>query len=248
MRTLEVTTDIGCRVRCGYCPQDKLINAYTKKYPKDDKSLTLLKFLACLKNIPKDVRIDFAGFSEPFCNDSTIKMIRYVDAIGHKVGIYTTLFNFPIDRINCIENIKFDRFVIHLKKHFKLTEHKDQFKKNLKALVDSEIDLSYVAIDEVPKDYLKIIDKGINKVELISRAGNLKEVSENKESGECLKGKEFSKNVLLPNGKVYLCCMDYGLKHRLGDLTKTNYNDLIRLPDYKLCRKCEFYKTNNKKQ
>jgi len=230
-------------VRCGYCPQQKLIDTYSRDYPKDDKSLTLYKFLACLTNIPKDVRIDFAGFSEPFCNYNIIKMIRYANSYGFKIGIYTTLFNFPIDRIGCIEDIKFDRFVIHLKKNFKLQKHKDQFKTNLKILVDSKIDLSYVAIDGVPEDYLDIIDKGINKVELISRAGNLKEMVKNNDVGSCFKSKGFSQNVLLPNGMVYLCCMDYRLKHCLGDLLKTNYNKLTRDSHYELCRKCEFYKT-----
>ena len=28
MKALEITTNVGCTVKCGYCPQEQLINAY----------------------------------------------------------------------------------------------------------------------------------------------------------------------------------------------------------------------------
>jgi len=52
---------------------------------------------------------------------------------------------------------------------------------------------------------------------------------------------ELYHNVLLPNGDVVLCCMDYNLDHVLGNLFKREYNDI--LPDIKtpfeICRYCE---------
>jgi hypothetical protein len=42
----------------------------------------------------------------------------------------------------------------------------------------------------------------------------------------------YNHNVLLPNGDVVLCCMDYGLKHRLGNLLINKYEDLFKSENY----------------
>jgi hypothetical protein len=64
----------------------------------------------------------------------------------------------------------------------------------------------------------------------------------------------YDHNVLLPNGDVYLCCMDYSLKHKLGNLLTTDYYDLFGLIDLRtsnmqyrcdgsICRNCSRAKT-----
>jgi len=73
----------------------------------------------------------------------------------------------------------------------------------------------------------------------ISRAGNLWK-TESKGS-YCKKSPEHRQNVVLPNGDVYLCCMDYGLKHKLGNLLGQNFNDLYRSGNFDLCKSCEWY-------
>ena len=73
----------------------------------------------------------------------------------------------------------------------------------------------------------------------ISRGGHLYSTGEH--TGRCIKSPEFQQNVVLPNGDVYLCCMDYGLEHKLGNLFETNFNDLERKENYELCKKCEWY-------
>jgi len=47
--------------------------------------------------------------------------------------------------------------------------------------------------------------------------------------------------VLLPNGDVSLCCMDYGLDHIIGNLHKQTYEDVIPQDQtcFKLCNSCE---------
>jgi radical SAM protein with 4Fe4S-binding SPASM domain len=37
----------------------------------------------------------------------------------------------------------------------------------------------------------------------------------------------YDQNVVLPNGDVYLCCMDYSLKHRMGNLFEQDYYSLF---------------------
>jgi hypothetical protein len=48
-------------------------------------------------------------------------------------------------------------------------------------------------------------------------------------------------NVMLPNGDVSLCCMDYGLKHILGNLYEQDYEEIIPENNqcFELCRLCE---------
>jgi len=59
-------------------------------------------------------------------------------------------------------------------------------------------------------------------------------------------------NVVLPNGEVFLCCCDWSLKHRIGNLFENGYDSeefrdarqqVINLQDTfnsdLLCRTCE---------
>lgn len=58
----------------------------------------------------------------------------------------------------------------------------------------------------------------------------------------------FDRNIVVPNGDVYLCCMDYALKHYIGNLFETDFynldrSKLIELANIKddtelICRKC----------
>ena len=48
---------------------------------------------------------------------------------------------------------------------------------------------------------------------------------------ECSRDPELDANVLLPNGDVSLWCMDYGLKHILGNLVKQSYEEIRNSPE-----------------
>jgi len=80
----------------------------------------------------------------------------------------------------------------------------------------------------------------INKVIApISRAGNLWEREPKLQPLICPRSPTFEQNVMLPDGDVYLCCMDWSLKHKLGNIFKTHFNNLNREKQYELCRYCE---------
>lgn len=72
----------------------------------------------------------------------------------------------------------------------------------------------------------------------ISRAGNLFETKRKEGNLKCSVS-NYDNNVMMPNGDVYLCCMDYSLKHKLGNLLTTHFNRLDRNPPFELCRYCE---------
>jgi len=229
-RTLEITTRVGCANRCIYCPQDVLLKNYSGNY-----SMTQGHFVNILYHTPKNIQIDFTGFCEPFYNPWASWMMRYAIEHGYKVVLITTLSGFSENDAMMISGLKFEKVMIH---EFEGTPiNYDEFNEKEQWLRK--------AVGEVEKFKLTESFRW-------SRAGNLWDTEIKHGKIECgWTGKEFYRNVVLPNGDVYLCCMDYGLKHRLGNIIVTHYNDLnrnqiIELCNSKesdlICRKCEMCK------
>ncbi|PHU37891.1 hypothetical protein CSX02_05635 [Agathobacter ruminis] len=67
----------------------------------------------------------------------------------------------------------------------------------------------------------------------------------------CTRTEYLNHWVLLPDGSVTLCCMDFGLKHVMGNLIDHTYDEIIHMQPYQdlisgmnaqmsdiLCRKC----------
>ena len=40
-------------------------------------------------------------------------------------------------------------------------------------------------------------------------------------------GSKLNHSVLLPNGDVVLCCMDYSIKHKVGNLLEQEYCEIF---------------------
>jgi radical SAM protein with 4Fe4S-binding SPASM domain len=229
--TLEITTKIGCSNKCVYCPTDKLINAYF-----GNRMMSLKQFKIILSNTPKDVVIDFTGFCEAFLNPMASRMMLYAFEQGYKIQLITTLTGFTEDDAKIIKGVKFEHILIH---EFEgMAINYDIFNAKIQLL---EQTIGY----KIERFKLDIEHR-------FSRASNLWDIPERKGKFECgWSGKEFYRNVVLPNGNVYLCCMDYSLKQKLGNLFEMNYNDLNRqhiidLSNQEnsdvLCRKCEIMK------
>lgn len=226
MRTLEITSYIGCPVRCEYCPQKLLISRYEGK-----KSMSFIDFQQILKNVPTDVRIDFSGFSEIFGNIEGAEMIRYAYRSGHQVVLYTTLVGYDPGMDNhYLRGVQFADLCFHQSPELDLANFN-----RLKGIFESEV--SHGRTAEITEQWKW------------SRAGTVWDRPVIEGPFECLfAGKRFDHNVVLPNGEVYLCCQDYGLVHSLGNLYSAPFDALNR-EDYTLasnevdsdmiCRKCE---------
>ena len=224
--TLEITTKVGCSNNCIYCPQDKLLKAYKGYF-----LMSFLDFQAILKNTPKNIQIDFTGFCEPFLNPEASLMMWYSIKSGYKTVLSTTLTGFTKHDAEVISGLKFEKFLVH--------------------------EFEGVAINyDIFNAKLALI-KGYERFKLTpefrwSRAGNLYETKRKTGRFECgWTGKNFKRNVVLPNGDTYICCMDYSLKHCIGNLYTTKYEDLdrdkiVRLTNEVdsdcLCRSCEMIK------
>ena len=236
MATLEITTRIGCKNNCRYCPQDALINAYKAKNRQVEMSFDLFK--TCLDKIPKDVRIDFSGMAEPWLNKRCTDMVQYSHENGFELAVYTTLVGMDNDDIDRISALPFKRFVVHLPDSGSLTQItvNDAYLQKLNKVSQSGISgLSFMTIGTLHPQLKGLVGDNVNENEVINRAGNLTDYP-GMDKQKRLRGiiycdscgNNFNHNGLLPNGDVIVCAMDYGLRYVMGNLTTASYADLFK--------------------
>jgi len=99
MAQMEITTRIGCKNMCSYCPQKKIISAYKDKA----YVMSFDTYKKCLNKIPKSVLISFSGMVEPFLNPGCIEMVEYAVREGFKVKIFTTSIRMTKNDIKRLE-------------------------------------------------------------------------------------------------------------------------------------------------
>ena len=239
VNSLEITTMTGCPVKCSVCPQTALKNNYNS----DEKYLSLENFKLALSTVPKNILINFAGYSEPFANKDAIYMIEHTLDEGYAVALYSTLYKVDMNLAKQIVKLK----IKHPKTFCRLYIHLKDASGNMPGLLVSK---KYLEVLEYMDDYIDVcmtMDKN-NKTHkditglkdklgswlFHTRAGTLEEDNEilqkhdwkNEWIIECTKSKDLKTGVLLPNGNVSLCCMDFGLKHIIGNLFTHTYDEV----------------------
>lgn len=259
-RHLEVTTTAGCKVSCSYCPQE--LFALEHKKVSNERWLSFDTFKTALHTVPLDVDIHFSGYVEPFLNADCIDMIRHVYEKGHSVSIYTTVVGLKLEHVLELEKMTFKKFMVHLPddgSHMRVKVD-ESYLEVIERLSESNIPnilfIDYFGIH--PKVLGLINPEQLVNRKLTSRAGNVTReiVNETPEiKGPLYCGaNRLKKNVLLPNGDVALCCVDYGRKHILGNLIKQPYSALHKSDAFRqvkkkmnssaggdvLCRNCEW--------
>lgn len=247
---LEITAKIGCKIGCKFCPQTDLYKAYFKGNLHRCKEMSMENYKKCIGHMPRETVITFAGFVEPFLHPYGCEMIRYAHEQGHPVELYTTFVGLTKKQFDTIKEIPFREVVLHTpdKKHYAeipiteeyvmiLDEALDLRKANGEPFIDSANCQS-----EPSEEFLKIA-RGRIHVEsaLIDRAG-LMEDDELKHSAYkygrlvCNRSEKQNHWVLLPDGTVVLCCMDFGLRHQLGNLQSSDYEAIISGDAYQVLR------------
>ncbi|HDQ04635.1 MAG TPA: hypothetical protein ENN23_08775 [Deltaproteobacteria bacterium] len=245
MATLEITTRIGCKNNCSYCPQDALVKAYKARSNVFEMSVDLFK--RCIDKVPTSVRIDFSGMAEPWLNSECTKMVLYAHNKGFDLAVYTTLVGMELLDIELIRNIPFRIFEVHLPDSDSMTNIKvnDAYLEKLKKVGESGISgLAYMTIGKLHPIVKGVVGDIVSEHGVIDRAGNLSDfhgiVHQKRLTGliRCKScGNALNHNVLLPNGDVILCCMDYGMGHVLGNLATMDYGDLFASDDHRLLQK-----------
>lgn len=263
--TLEITTSIpqkGCVVDCVFCPQRTLVKSYN-----GEKKLSLENFKRVLDKIPNEVRITFAGFTEPWLHRECTDMLLYAYEKGHPVCAFTTGVGMKKEDIERIKDVKFagnpnGGFVLHLpdNEHFAkhpITPTYIELLEYISEIKEEIHNFSMMCMGTV-HDTVGHIFPQLNPSIMWSRAGNLlgeailkPELMNLKDSfntiyhGDdpmtCNCDERLYHNVMLPNGDVSLCCMDYGLENILGNLFSQSYEEILPEPyhTFRICTFCE---------
>lgn len=244
MKGIEITTVIGCRVQCTFCPQSVLMNNYEEKNELEKITfgqpvmMSFETFKTCIDKLPSDVDIHFAGYAEPWLNPQCTKMLRYAHEKGHKIFVFTTLVGMTTNDIELFKHVPFARFQIHLsdnEKYAKIAVNKNYLELLRKLILYKIHNLTCMSMGTSHKDIQEIIGMIIPPDVMIDRAGN-------SQFGEktprklgplvCFAASKngintLDQNVLLPNGDVCMCCMDYGMKYVIGNLMSSDYKSLF---------------------
>jgi len=253
---MEITTMIGCPLRCTFCPQDALTSAYGKT-SKSEKYMQFSDFEVMLAKIPGHVQIDFAGMSEPWANPACTKMLQHTLEQGYRTSIYTTLYNMSVaDSLFITTELlpKYEKqieiIVLHLPdangnmRGYKGSEDYRTVLQNWgnthSFLGNRLAAMTMDRTGRVHPDLQDLVPR-LAAWQGHSRAGTLGEEQTKKVGAIATPRKEgrvvcsqtpyWDHNSLNPDGSVYLCCMDYGLKHRLGNLLEQDYWSLFISPE-----------------
>ena len=274
--SVDITTNIGCRVQCKFCPQDVSMSNYAIKnsFKKIEFGNPILMsyqtFIEILKKIPKNVLIRFSGFSEPFLNPECIKMIQYANDNGYQIQLYSTLVGMTANDVDILNTVKLQKFVIHLADNEKyakisLSQHKEILKKIVSFNMEN---VFFMTMGTIPDEIKNIIGMDVQASEMVDWAGHIDSGRKTKRiTGPILCTMNQSKNnrdippIILPNGDTVLCCKDWSMDYVLGNLLNCRYDELFESKTYNevikkmrsenddiLCRNCEFALSVNKEK
>lgn len=249
MGRLEITTHLGCPINCVDCPQALLRSRYTGHRMMDFED-----YKKAIDKVPTNVRIDFSGMCEPFVNPRCADMILYAAAKGHPLALYTTLQGATEEDYEKLKNVRYEVVTIHVpdcdnRSTFNITD--DYL--NLLAKWPCHNYSCHGNLDPRVQPYLQPGKGYITYMH--DRAGNVEgrqhqSVDLNRRVVCCNCGLALDHNVLLPDGTVLICCMDYGMSEVFGNLFEQSYTEVLNSevacnarskmvnPVDCLCRKC----------
>lgn len=247
--TLEITTAIpahGCPLLCSFCPQDRLEAAYS-----GEKFLSYKNFVKVVDKLPQEIHITFAGYCEPFVNRDCTDMIRYAHDAGHRVSLFTTGVGMSVGDLKQIRDIPFTGvqggFVLHLPDVEGYFSHDSSgYTELLTSIKRERLNNFQTVTMGTLSPTLKALFPNTIRQTMYSRAGNVKrtdlvQIGTKEAATTCGCPERLYHGVLLPNGSVSLCCMDYGLKHILGNLFEQSYEEIVPVDGtaFELCKSCE---------
>lgn len=263
MPTLEMITTVGCPLSCKICPQTPFTTNFAKNYKDTKRTLLFEDFKMVIDKIPKYVRIDFAGFSEPWLNNRCTDMFEYAVLSGFNVTIFSTLYMMTENDADRIIKLihshtrQIKQLFLHLPdsdgnmigwKYSKTYENvllkflslSNEIKQSIQFIIVTmskpnsssplHPELNHISLDN--EGYKQFYNNWSGH----TRAGNvirteelspyISETPRNKFALTCMSTIFYDHNTMLPNGNVLLCCMDWGLKHVIGNLFTQEYEDL----------------------
>ena len=266
-RVMEITTNVGCRNMCVYCPQTANISAYAGRRHvsgsgEGGRMMSLATFKTCIDKMPATTAVFFAGSAEPWLNPACTPMLEYAYERGHPVRVYTTLVGMTEADIAVLTGMKLERVVIHLPSE----GDRERYRADEKYMALLEIiqkanlpNIDFMSVGTVQPVVHTILTAQVRQTQYDNMSdfgGNLKgDLAPHRTIAGpiyCV-GNRLYWNVLYPNGDVALCCEDFGLKHVIGNLLESEYDELYTSDEFKrvqrglsddtidtLCRRCEY--------
>jgi sulfatase maturation enzyme AslB (radical SAM superfamily) len=226
---VEFTLAVGCPVQCRrYCPQE----VFMKKYGNNARMMSFDIFKQILSHMPTSVDVEFSGFCEPFVNPDFVRMAEYAYYNGYKLHVFTTLHGAKTSDVERLLNLEYSQFCLHLRAgqvvDFPLTP---EYEHNVFRVIEGLPNVTFCLMNELFTT---------NNRENVTRGF----LPQSKHVGFCTKlvKPQF---VVLPNGSVQLCCMDFGLQHTVGNLLNEDYANIkkrfkAKKGFYPLCPYCSF--------
>jgi hypothetical protein len=186
-------------------------------------------------------------------------MVEYALKQGFKLAIFTTLYNWTEDTVHRMGQLlleyaaQIEIFKIHFPdekgnmKGWKLTPEWEYAYIGMRTIVQNA-GIYYEAMtmsdDGVHPSIRHLPGVGVShswSVAAHDRAGTLdtdnvkqqpiKFSPKHQQPIKCSKTDFYNQGVLLPNGEVLLCCMDYDKKHVMGNLLEHGYENLFTNPE-----------------
>jgi radical SAM protein with 4Fe4S-binding SPASM domain len=284
MATIEITTNVGCTLACTFCPQDKISKLYKRgpdrmmtfesyktilsKIPSNvridfsgysepflnTEALRFIEYTA-LNGYQQVVYSTLMGVStsdayrlRELLQERKINfmVIHLPDSHGNMPGFKISseyLLNLEIllesDNVSCMTMSKTNEI---------LPAIKDYVRKNCSRKIYKKLPKNKFARGFMGWRRGGALDtSGINESYLLPSVRWSQPIS-------CASTPFYDSNVVMPNGNVHLCCMDYGGKHTLGNLLIDTYQDLFKSKEMTkiisinrqcnysedtICRKCE---------
>jgi len=242
---MEITTMIGCPLMCTFCPQDNL----RESYGKSAKYMQPMDLMTVLSKIPKNTRIDFSGMSEPWANPECTTMLEMALQMGFRVAIYTTIYGMEDpERVKKALESHSDQVeivMLHLPDangNMKGWKNSEQWLHSFKIMSQLKVPCGVGAMTMdgsglVAPELQKLVGnlggwQGHTRADSLNVeqvAGQSISVTPRNEFAlTCASTPFYDRNVLLPNGDLVLCCMDYDLKHIIGNLLDQTYEEIFQ--------------------
>jgi MoaA/NifB/PqqE/SkfB family radical SAM enzyme len=177
--------------------------------------------------------IDFSGFCEPCVNPAFTDMAKHAHKEGYRIHVATTLQGASNQTVKDLLDLQYEGFVLHLpdgrNANFQLT---NEYKNNLFCIMQGIPNVQYIAMNDLFVS---------NDRENLSRGL----MPRPRKIGFCRKFRS-PQFVVLPDGRVQTCDMDFRLEYTLGNLLLDDYETLVKRfkakrPSFMLCHYCKKY-------
>jgi hypothetical protein len=242
---MELTTMIGCPLMCTFCPQDNLRD----NYGKGIKYMQPVDLVKVLVKLPKNTRNDFSGMSEPWANPECTQMLEMVLYMGFKVAIYTTLYGMTdperVRKVLESHPEQVEVIMLHLPDangNMKGWKNNEEWQRAAAVISHTNVPcgVGAMTMDKngvVHPDLQPMVGQlagwvGHTRADSLDPeqvAGQALSVTPRNDFAlTCRSTPFYDRNVLLPNGDVVLCCMDYNLKHVIGNLLTQTYDEMMQ--------------------